>query len=126
MAATFEFGGEERGDDLFCESEAHHSFTHRQHVGVVVLASEPRRVEAATERSTYSSDLVRGKLLTLPGASEHDAEVGLTADDPAGCISAERRVVDGFGGVGTHIDHFVARRFEEADEVSLQLVPGMI
>ncbi len=113
MAAAFELGGGERGDDRFGEAGADHPAAHRQHVGVVVQASHAGRVEAVAQRSTNTADLVRSELFTLAAAAEHDAPVGVAGHDTAADAGADLGVVDRFGRMRALIVDLVAVLGEE-------------
>ena len=98
----------------------------RKHVGVVVGTGEPGGEQVVAQRGAHAVHLVGRQLLALPAAAEHDAEVGLAVAHGATDRRAERRVVDGFGAVGAEVGHVVSLRREHADEVLLQLVPGVV
>ena len=55
---------------------------HRQHVRVVVLARQPRRVQVVAERRPDAVDLVRRDLLALPGTTERRCRARLVRRRP--------------------------------------------
>ena len=67
-------------------------------------AGHARRVEVVAERGADAVHLVRRDLLALAAAAEHDAALGLAADDRRADGRAVRRVVDRLGAVGPEID----------------------
>ena len=56
-----------------------------------------------------------------PEPAEHDAAIGLAAHHRAADGGADRRVVDGLGGVRAEVERLVAEAPSSCDEVRLQL-----
>ena len=126
VAAALECGGEKDVDDLVGEALADDAGADRQHVGVVVLSGQARRVQAVAERRPNASHRVGSQLLALPGAADHDPEVGIAVADRPGGGGAERRVVDALGRVGAMVDDLEAGGSEPLDQMLLELVAGMV
>src|SRR5690606_784141 len=83
--------------------------THGDDVRVVVLTGQARSVLVPHERGTDPADLVRGDLLTVAGAADHDAERAGLGDDRLTHVGAEGRVVvDGVVLVGAVVGDLVA------------------
>ena len=59
-----------------------HPRTEAEHVGVVVLAGELSGLRRPGERGADAVDLVRGDLLAVAGAADHDAEAAGVAMTP--------------------------------------------
>src|SRR5207247_8577179 len=83
MTSALERRGEPQRQDLVGEAERDNASAHRKHVGVVVLARQPRRIEIVAERRTDAGDLVRCDLLALTAAAEDDAALDAALDDGA-------------------------------------------
>src|SRR3954451_2368417 len=94
MTAALVLGLQPQLEDLVGEADRDDAAAHREDVGVVVLARQPRGVEVVAQRRTNPVDLVRGDLLALPAAAEHDAAIGAPVDHGAAYREADRRVVD--------------------------------
>ena len=95
-------------DDLVGEAGGDDPAAQREHVGVVVLARQPGRVEVVAERRADAGHLVGGDLLALAAPAEHDAAVGLAADDAPRHVGADRRVVDRRLAVGPEVVDIMA------------------
>ena len=71
--------------------------------------------------------LVGGDLLALAAAAEHDAAVGLAADDGPADRGADRRVVDRLLAVGAEVDRPRGpARVSVADQVLLEREAGVV
>src|SRR5690606_16852436 len=121
VAATLERRRQEHVDDLVGESFPDDASADRQHVGVVVLASEPGGVEAVAQRRPYAAHLVGGELLALAAATEYDPDVGVAVAHRARRRSTERRVVDALGRIGAVVDDLVTGCPQPLDQVLLEL-----
>ncbi len=126
VSAALELGREPDFHDLLGEARADDPRAHREDVRVVVQPREASRVEVVAKRGTGAAHLVRGELLALSGAPDHDAALGVSGDDLAGDARADRRVVDGLGGIGAEVDDLVAVRLEQALDVLLELEPRVV
>ena len=112
-----DFVGQAEGDD---------AAAHREDVGVVVLAREPRGVEVVAERGADAGDFVGGDLLALAAAAEHDAAVGAAFGDGAADGDADRRIVDRRFAVGAVIVDGVAEPRERLLQMFFEQEAGMI
>jgi len=100
MPSALERRVEPQRENLVGESECDDAAAHREDVGIVVQARQPRRVEIVAERRADADDLVRRDLLALAAAAEDDAAVGLALGDRTRDRKADRRVVDRRFAVG--------------------------
>ena len=103
VASAFERGVQPERQDLVGQAEGDDAAAHREDVGVVVLARQPRGVEIVAQRGADAGDLVGGDLLALAAAAEHDAAVGAAFGDRAADGDADRRIVDRRLAVGAVI-----------------------
>ena len=87
---------------------------------------EPRRVQVVDQRGPDAAHLVRRDLLALAGPADDDPALGLARHHRATDGGAERGVVDRLGRVGAEVEHVVALRREERDEVRLEREAGMV
>lgn len=126
MTTTFESRGEERGENFFGEADANDARTDAEHVRVVVRAGETSRVHVVTQRRAYATYLVGRHLLSLPAATEHDADVGFPIAYRPANLGTDRRIVNGGSAVRADVvdDVPVARQYR--DEVLLQFKAGVI
>src|SRR6266851_1674506 len=113
-------------EDLVREPVGDDASAHREDIGVVVLARQPRGVEIVAERGAYAWHLVGGDLLALAAAAEHDAAIGAPLDDRATDGETDRRVVDRLLAVGAEILDGVAEAGERVLEVLFQQKAGVI
>ena len=104
-----------------------HPGAEAEHVGVVVLAGELGGLRRPGQRRADAGDLVRGDLLAVARAADHDAEAAGVADGPLrrahhvhGVVVF--RVVAG----GTAVDRLVAGLAEPRDQSRLELEAGMV
>ena len=82
-------------DDLVGEAERDDPAAHREDVGVVVLARQPRGVEIVAERGADAADLVGGDLLALAAAAERRCRGRRAPSATARAdVGADRRIVD--------------------------------
>ena len=95
MPSALERRVEPEREDFVGQPERDDPAAHRQHVGVVVLARQPRGVEIVAQRGADAGDLVGGDLLALSAAAEHDAAIGAAVGDRAPDREADRRIVHG-------------------------------
>jgi hypothetical protein len=107
MTPALEARRQERVDDRQGEGLAEDPTTESKHIGVVVLARKAGHELTLTQRRPHAMDFVRGDVLALPAASEHDAEVRFTSHHGAAHSRAERGIVDGLFGVSTEVGDVV-------------------
>ena len=72
------------------------------------------------KRGAHTVHLVRGDLLALAAAAEHDAEVGVARDDDATDVRADRRVVDRLLGIRAAVVDVVVPLLQHLDQVLLE------
>src|SRR6185503_10914674 len=94
VAPSGKGGVEPEREDFVGQAGGDDAPTHREHVGVVVLARQPRGEEVVAERGADAGDLVRGDLLALAAAADHDAAIGAALGHLAPDGEADRRIVD--------------------------------
>ena len=126
MASALERRVQPERQDLVGEAEGDDAAAHREDVGVVVLARQPRRVEIVAERGADARHLVGGDLLALAAAAEHDAAIGAAVGDRAADADADRRVVDRRLAVGAVIVDGVAEPLERLLQMFFQEKAGVI
>ena len=126
VTTAFKCLGEEYLDDLLGNAGADDASTHRQHIGVVVLACHPGRVQTVAERRANAAHLVRWKLFALTAAAEDDPEVSIAITHGAAHAGADLGVIDRLGRVRSLVVDGVPGRFHEADQVLLEVVARMV
>src|SRR5262249_18611997 len=126
VASTLEGGLQPQLENLVGEPERDDASAHREHVGVVVLARQPRGIEVVAERGADAAHLVGGDLLALTAAAQHDAAFGAAVGDGAADGEADRRVIDRFLAVGAEILDVVSEPGQRVLQVLLQLKAGMV
>src|ERR1700736_2057700 len=126
VAPPLELGRDPECQDLLGQLRRDDAATHRQDVRVVVLARQARGEQVLTERRAHATNLVRGDLLALPAPAEHDSPIGFTRRDRARDRGAERRVVDRLLRRGAQVVHLMAPVLQDAGEVLLEPVSGMV
>jgi 23S rRNA (cytosine1962-C5)-methyltransferase len=126
MAAAGKRRRQPQRQDFVGEAERDDAPAHRQDVGIVVLAREPRRIEIVAERGADAGDLVRGNLLALPAAAQDDAALGAAFGDRTTYPDADRRVVHRFLAVRAVIVHAVPQLRERLLQVFLQYEARMV
>ena len=126
MPAARERRRQPQGQDFVREPERDDPAAHREDVGVVVLARQPRRVEIVAERRADAGDFVRGDLLALPAAAEHDAAIGAALGDRAPDADADERIVHRRLAVRAVIVDAVPERRQRLLEMFLEREAGMV
>ena len=126
VTTAFKCLGEEYLDDLLGNAGADDASTHRQHVGIVVLACHPGRVETVAECCADASHLVCSELFALTAAAEDDAKVGVAITHSSADTRADFGVIDRLGRVCSLVVDGVPGYFDEADQVLLEVVARMI
>jgi hypothetical protein len=126
VTAAFECLGEEDLDDFLGNAGTDDASAHRQHVGIVVLARHPSRIETVAERCADASHLVCSELFALTAAAEDDAKVGVAITHSSADTRADFGVIDRLGRVRSLVVDGVPGRFDEADQVLLEVVARMI
>ena len=92
--------GEAKGDD---------AASHREDIGIVMLARQPGRVEIVAERRANAPHCVRRDLFALSAAAKDDATVRAAFSDRLSYADADGRVVDRRLAAGPVIVHDVAK-----------------
>jgi hypothetical protein len=96
--------------------------TQRQDVGVVVLAGKGCRLDGPGQRGPDPGDLVRGYLLAVAGAADHDPEAARLVDHALrGPHHVNGVVVVSVVAVGAAVDRLVARLFQRGHQRRLKL-----
>src|SRR5712671_6697831 len=90
-------------ENLVGETEGDNAAADREDVGIVVLTREPGGEQIVTERGPDAAHLVRGDLLPLTAAAEHDAALGTPVRHRTADGDADGRVVDSRLAVGAVI-----------------------
>jgi len=92
-----------------------------------VLTAEPGRLDGPGEDRPDAGHTVRGELLAVARAADHDAEGARLGDDGLGRREAERRVVvERVVDVRTVVDDVVPPAAQVLHEVVLELESGMV
>jgi hypothetical protein len=120
VTAAFERGRQPELENLLGQPVSDDAAAHREDVRVVVLARKPRRVEIVAQRGADAGDLVRGHLLALSAAAEHDPALRAPFRDGASDGEADRRVVGRRVAVRPVIVDGVAESRERLFEVFLE------
>jgi len=108
VAAAFEGGGEEYVHDLESGGEIHHAFAQREDVGVIVEAGEAGRFQIPAEAAADAANAVGGDGFAIAGAAEDDAALEPARSHGFGDGADEAGVIDGLGGVGAEVFHFMS------------------
>ena len=87
---------------------------------------EPCGVQVVAQRRAHAAHLVGRDLLTLPAATEHDADIGLAIANRAPDLCANWRIVDGRCAVGSEIGDDVPIARQDTDEMLLEFVAGVV
>ncbi len=112
---------QERVDDLQRLGHRVHPAADPDQLGVVVLTGQRRGLHAPRQRTARAGHLVRGDLLAVARAAEHDAETLVVADGLQRGRDAERRIVVlGVVGVGAAVDGLVPVLLEVLDDLLLE------
>ena len=111
------FVGQAGGDD---------APAHRQDVGIVVLARQPRRVQIVAERGANAGHLIGGDLLALSAATEYDAALGTPLGDRTRDTETDRWIVDRRVVIGAVIVNDVAESLQRLLQMLFQQKPGVI
>ena len=126
MPPAFERRVEPQREDLVREAEGDDAAAHREDVGVIVLARQPRRIEIVAQRGAHACDLVGRDLLALPAAAEDDTAVRTVFGDRAADPDADRRVVHRILVVCAVIVHGVPQPLQCLLQVFFEDKPGVI
>ena len=110
MAATLEFGTQERIDNIQRQTFAHHPHAHRQHVGIIVLADHPGRKRIHANPAADALDLVRRHHDALPCATQHNAKPAIARSHPPRCRLAMFGVMRAFRCDRPDINHLPTLR----------------
>ena len=103
MTAAFERGIQPDPEDFVRQSERDDTAAHREHVGIIVLARQPGRIEIVAQSRADAGDFIRRNLLALSAAAEHNAAVGAPLGHCPGNGETDGRIVDRSVAVGTVI-----------------------
>jgi 23S rRNA (cytosine1962-C5)-methyltransferase len=126
VPAARESGGQPYPDDFIRQTERDDPAAHREHVRIIVLAGQSRRIEVVAQSRADPGHLVRGNLLSLAASAEHDAAIGRARGDGARHRQADRRVVDRFLAVRSMVVDAVAEPRERLFEMLLQHETGVV
>jgi 23S rRNA (cytosine1962-C5)-methyltransferase len=126
MPAAVERRAQPQREDLVREPECDDASADREHVGIIVRAREPRRIEIVAQSRSDARYLVGRDLFALTAAAEHDAAVGGAVGDRPGHRQTDRRIVDRFLAVGAVIVDLVPEARERLFEMLLQCEAGMV
>src|SRR5437868_5820886 len=103
MTAAFERRREPQRRDFVGQAEGDDASADREHVRVVMLPRQPRRIEIVTERGADAHHFVRRHLFALSAAAEDDATIGASGGDEPRDVDTDWRVVDRLLARGTAI-----------------------
>src|SRR5262245_9454521 len=126
MPAALERRVQPERDDLVGQAERHDAAAHREDVGIVVQARQPRGVQVVAERGADAGDLVGSHLLALSAAAEDDPAVRAARDDLARDVDADRRIVHRRLAVGPVIGDAVPEPLQRLFEVLFEEKAGVI
>ena len=126
MTAAGKGGGQPDGDDLVRQAKGHDPATHGEHVRVVVLAREPRRIEIVAERGADPGHLVRRDLFALAAATEDDPAIGVAGSHSSSHVEADWRVVHRLFAIGTAVVDGVAKPRERRLQMFFETKAGVI
>src|SRR4029450_8041355 len=93
VAAASETGFQPQRHDFIGKAEGDDAPAHREDVGVVVLARQPRGIEIVAQRGANPAAFVCGDLLALAAAADDDTAIGAAADHTPRDGGADRRIV---------------------------------
>jgi 23S rRNA (cytosine1962-C5)-methyltransferase len=126
MPAAGERGRKPHGHDFVRQRVRHDARTDSQHVGIVVLARQARRIEIVAQRGAHAGNLVGGHLFPLAAPADHDAAVGPAVDHVPRYVGANRRVINNGIAVSAAVVGHVSETLERRDEMLLQREACMI
>ena len=103
-----------------------HPAAHRQHICVVVLPRQPRRVHVVRHRGANARHLIRRDRNAHAGAAQGDAIGILMRSHAIGYRLAVVGVVHGFLRPRTQVIHGIAGIFKELADGFFNVIAGMI
>ena len=104
----FEFGIEERINDLKCDSRADDARAKNHHVHVVVFNSLMRGIGFLAHAGTNAGDFVGSNANTNAGAADKNSSLGLAGIDGVANTLSKIRVIRWLGIECAKVDNFMA------------------
>jgi hypothetical protein len=92
----------------------HHSLSKRNHIGIIVLARQPRCLNIPADSTTHSFYAIGSHRFTIAGAAEHYSSLSLTTSHGMSYGTYEERVVDGLLRTRTKIFDLMSEVYEES------------
>jgi hypothetical protein len=126
MPAAFEFGGQERVDNIEREAEAYHARTKRKHIGVIVLADHAGGEGVHTHATAYTFDLIGRHHNALTRTAEQNAKPILPCRDKACGLSTPFWIGRAFGRHRADVIHLPALRGHMVIDRAPQFYCGVI
>src|SRR5947209_6641769 len=105
MAAALEWRLEPDAHKVEGGLEGHHALAERNHVGVVMLAREPRGFDVPAQRTTNSFDSIGDHRLAIAGAAQHDAALRVPSGHCLRHGPDKQGIIDRLLGMGPEILH---------------------
>lgn len=126
MPAAFEFGGQERVDDIEREAQADNAGANGQHIGIIVLADHPGGEGVHTHATAHAFDLIGRHHNTLAGPAQKNAETILACRDKACGLRTPFWIGGAFRRDGTDVINVPALRGHMVIDRTPQLNRGVI
>jgi hypothetical protein len=98
----------------------------RQHIGIIMLARQPRRKRLVDPRAAARRVAVDGDGDAEAGAAYGDPALSAAAWNLLSQLRAILRIVHALRTVGAEVSNFVAGFPQPAREFVFQLIPGMV
>jgi len=126
MPATFEFGGQERVNDIERETKADYSGTKREHIRVIMLADHAGGEGVHTHATAHTFDLIGRHHNALACAAEQNAKSILPCGNELSGLRTPFGIGCAFSGHGADVIHFPALRGHMVEDRTPQLNRGVI
>src|SRR6187401_2326028 len=126
MASALESCLEPGAHNLESRLRRDRALPERNHVGVVVLSRQTRRLRVPANRAPNTIDLVGRNGFAVARAAEHDAAFALARGDGFCSGDDETRIIHRLFGVGLKVTDLVPGCLEHFDNQALIAKAGMI
>ncbi len=126
MPPAFEFGGQERVNDIEGKAKADHAGADGQHVGVIMLADHPGREGVHAHATAHAFDLIGRHHNALACTAQKNAKPILPRGNELSGLCTPFGIGRAFSGHGADVIHFPALRGHMVEDRPPQLNRGVI
>lgn len=106
--------------------QRHHPLADGNHIGVIVLTPKPGTLGIPTQGATNLLNPVRNDCFAIPGSTQDNTALTLTASDGFGGWSAEKGIIDRLSAIGAKIAHLMAELLEQGFDLFFVLKAGVV